>query len=64
MYALKTNAFGAGDKITHLRLETKACSVKDGTRLMLKANMFDARDELTRLVIETNVFGTGGKRVS
>ena len=61
---LKTNAFGPGDKITRLRLETKACSAKDGVRLMLKANMFGARDKLTRLAIETNAFGTGGERIS
>ena len=43
---------------------TKACSAKEGTRLMLKVNMFGARDELTCLAIETNAFGTGGDRVS
>ena len=51
-------------KLTPLRLETKGCSAKNGTCLILKANMFGARDELTRLAIETNAFGTGGERVS
>ena len=40
------NAFGAGDKITHLALERNACSTQDGACLTLKANMFGARDEL------------------
>ena len=58
------NALGAGDEITRLRLETKACSAKDGTRLMLKANMVGARDKLTGLAIETIAFGTRGERAS
>ena len=60
--APKTNAFGAGDEITRLQLETKVCSAK-GERglLMLKAIMFGGRDEIA---IETNALGTGGERVS
>ena len=61
---MEANTLVAGDEQTCLALKTKACSAKDGTRLILKANMFGAREELTRLAIETNTFGTGGKRVS
>ena len=60
--AVKTNeanAFGAGDEITGLALETNVFSAKDGTRLTQKANMFSARDELARLAIET--FRVGDK---
>ena len=56
--------FGAGDEITHLRLETKVCSTKDSMCLVLKVDMFGARDKLTRPEIEMNAFGTGGERAS